>query len=163
MNYCGIDLHSNNCLIVVIDDHDKVLLEKRVPNDLAGILKLLAAYQHNLAGVVVESTCNWYWLVDGLMEAGYQVKLANPSAIKKYEGLKHSGDEADARYLTHLLRLGILPTGYPATRAARDPRPGEKAHATGAKPNITHSGRREHHSARVRQPHQQQPDQATER
>jgi transposase len=65
MNYCGIDLHSNNCLIVVIDDHDKVLLEKRVPNDLAGILKLLAAYRHNLAGVVVESTYNWYWLVDG--------------------------------------------------------------------------------------------------
>jgi transposase len=123
MNYCGIDLHSNNCLIVVIDDHDKVLLEKRVPNDLAGILKLLAAYQHNLAGVVVESTYNWYRLVDGLMEAGYQVKLANPSAIKKYEGLKHSGDEADARYLTHLLRLGILPTGSilpPELRATRD-------------------------------------------
>ena len=41
MKYCGIDLHSNNCLIVVIDDHDKVLLEVRVQNDLAGILKLL--------------------------------------------------------------------------------------------------------------------------
>jgi transposase len=123
MNYCGIDLHSNNCLIVVIDDHDKVLLEKRVPNDLAGILKLLTAYRHNLAGVVVESTYNWYWLVDGLMEAGYEVKLANPSAIKKYEGLKHSGDEADARYLAHLLRLGILPTGSilpPELRATRD-------------------------------------------
>jgi transposase len=123
MNYCGIDLHSNNCLIVVIDDHDKVLLEKRVANDLAGISKLLAAYRHNLAGVVVESTYNWYWLVDGLIDAGYEVKLANPSAIKKYEGLKHSGDEADARYLAHLLRLGILPTGTilpPELRATRD-------------------------------------------
>jgi hypothetical protein len=119
MNYCGIDLHSNNCLIVVIDDHDKVLLEKRVPNDLAGILKLLAAYRHDLAGVVVASTYNWYWLVDGLMEAGYEVKLANPSAIKKYEGLKHSGDEADARYLAHLLRLGILPTGTILPSCAR--------------------------------------------
>jgi hypothetical protein len=51
------------------------------------------------------------------------VKLANPSAIKKYEGLKHSGDEADARYLAHLLRLGILPTGSilpPKLRATRD-------------------------------------------
>ncbi len=26
-------------------------------------------------------------------------------------GSKHSGDETDARYLAHLLRLGILPTG----------------------------------------------------
>jgi transposase len=111
MKYCGIDLHSNNCLIVIIDDHDKVLLERRVQNDLMEIIKLLSRHKDDLAGVVVESTYNWYWLVDGLMGAGYEVKLANPSAIKKYNGLKHSGDEADARYLAHLLRLGILPTG----------------------------------------------------
>jgi len=94
-----------------------------VPNDLAGTLKLLAAYRHDLTGVVVESTYNWYWLVDGLLDAGYEVKLANPSAIKKYEGLKHSGDDAGARYLAHLLRLGILPTGSilpPELRATRN-------------------------------------------
>jgi transposase len=39
------------------------------------------------------------------------VHLANTTAIKQYEGLKHSGDETDARHLAHLLRLGILPTG----------------------------------------------------
>jgi transposase len=60
---------------------------------------------------VVESTYNWYWLVDGLQAAGFVVHLANTTAIKKYDGLKHSGDETDARYLAHLLRLGILPTG----------------------------------------------------
>ena len=51
------------------------------------------------------------------------VKLAHPTAIKKYEGLKHSGDEADARYFAHLLRLGILPTGAilpKELRATRD-------------------------------------------
>jgi len=73
--------------------------------------------------VVVESTYNWYWLVDGLQEAGYTVHLANTTAIKKYDGLKHSGDETDARHLAHLLRLGILPTGTilpPEHRAVRD-------------------------------------------
>jgi len=43
--------------------------------------------------------------------------------IKKYEGLKHSGDETDARYLAQLLRLGILPTGVilpKEQRAVRD-------------------------------------------
>jgi transposase len=123
MKYCGIDLHSNNCLVVVIDGHDKVLLEQRVQNDLASILKLLCPYRRELAGVVVEATYNWYWLVDGLMEAGHEVKLANPSAIKKYDGLKHRGDQADARYLAHLLRLGILPTGAvlpKELRATRD-------------------------------------------
>jgi transposase len=50
--------------------------------------------------------------VDGLMGKGYKVHLANPSAIKQYEGLKHSDDVTDAFHLANLLRLGILPEGY---------------------------------------------------
>ena len=52
-----------------------------------------------------------YCFVDGLQAAGFVVHLANTTAIKKYDRLKHSGDETDARYLAHLLRLSILPTG----------------------------------------------------
>ena len=68
-------------------------------------------WREEFSGVVVESTFNWYWLVDGLKEADFTVQPANTTAIKKYDGLKHSGDEADVRYVAHLLRLGILPTG----------------------------------------------------
>lgn len=123
MKYSGIDLHSNNCVVTVIDDNDKVVAEKRLPNDLPKIVGFLKPWQEELIGVVVESTYNWYWLVDGLQEAGFDVKLANTGAVRKYDGLKHSGDEADARHLAHLLRLGILPTGtiLPAAhRALRD-------------------------------------------
>jgi transposase len=123
MRFCGIDLHSNNSVVVVTDETDKVLLSRRCPNDLAKILALLAPHRDELSGVVVESTYNWYWLVDGLMAAGYKVKLANTVAMKRYDGLKHSDDETDAAHLAHLLRLGILPTGYihpPAERALRD-------------------------------------------
>lgn len=123
MNYSGIDLHSNNSVVTVTDDEDRVVAEKRLPNDLAKILSFLLPWRESLAGVVVESTFNWYWLVDGLQAAGFTVHLANTTAIKKYEGLKHGGDETDARYLAHLLRLGILPTGTilpPEQRAVRD-------------------------------------------
>ena len=123
VKYSGIDLHSNNSVVVVSDDVDRVLVRRRVPNDAAAILALLAAHRDELVGVVVESTYNWYWLVDALQAAGYRVHLANTAAIKRYEGLKHSGDEDDAAYLAHLLRLGILPSGYvcpPAMRAVRD-------------------------------------------
>lgn len=123
MKYSAIDLHSNNNVLVVTDETDRVLVEKRLPNDLNRVLEMLAPHQDELAGVVVESTYNWYWLVDGLMTAGYTVKLANTGAIKVYDGLKYSGDEADARHLAHLFRLGILPTGYicpPVERAIRD-------------------------------------------
>ena len=57
------------------------------------------------------------------MEADYRVHLANPAAIQQYNGLKYSDDHSDARWLGHLLRLGVLPEGhiYPkADRAVRD-------------------------------------------
>jgi len=120
--FSGIDLHSNNAVVVVSDETDQVVYEQRHANDLAGILAALEPYRSELVGVVVESTYNWYWLVDGLMEAGYVVHLANTAAIKKYEGLKYSGDEADAAYLAKLLRLGLLPEGYIYPREARGAR-----------------------------------------
>jgi len=123
MKYSAIDLHSNNNVLVVLDETDRVLTQKRLPNDLSRVLELLEPHRDELAGVVVESTYNWYWLVDGLQAAGYTVHLANTVAIKKYDGLKHSDDETDARHLAHLLRLGILPTGTilpAAQRALRD-------------------------------------------
>ena len=60
----------------------------------------------------MESTFNWYWLVDGLMDNGHRVHLANTAAIQQYEGLKYTDDHSDARWLAHILRLGILPQGY---------------------------------------------------
>lgn len=123
MLFCGIDLHSNNCFVVVSDDADKVLYSKRLRNNLAEISAALSPYRADLFGVVVESTYNWYWLVDGLVEIGYSVHLANTTAIKQYDGLKHRGDESDARHLAHILRLGLLPEGHimpKPLRAVRD-------------------------------------------
>ena len=117
--YGAIDLHSTNNVTVVIDEQDRVVYQKRLPNDLALILKELSVYQSELQGIVVESTYNWYWLVDGLMEQGYKLHLANTAAIQQYEGLKYTDDNSDARWLAHLLRLGVLPEGYIYPRAER--------------------------------------------
>jgi len=119
MLFCGIDLHSNNCFIVISDENDKVLYSKRHPNNLEEICALLSPYLLQLFGVVVESTFNWYWLVDGLQAAGHRIHLANTTAIKQYDGLKHRGDESDARHLAHVLRLGILPEGHIMPKAER--------------------------------------------
>jgi transposase len=121
--YGGIDLHANNSVIVLLNEQDKVIYRKRLSNDLPTILEQLAPYHTEIEGVVVESTYNWYWLVDGLMEAEYRVHLANPAAMQQYSGLKYTDDDSDARWLAHLLRLGVLPEGYiypKAERAVRD-------------------------------------------
>jgi transposase len=117
--YAGIDLHSNNNVVVVQDAQDQVVGRARLANDLGTVLQWLAPYQADLAGVVVESTYNWYWLVDGLMEAGYPVHLANTVAIQQYDGLKYRDDTSDARWIGTLLRLGQLPTGYIYPRRER--------------------------------------------
>src|SRR5262245_35965561 len=121
--YGGIDLHANNSMVVLLNEQDQVIYHRRLANHLSTILEQLAPYQAALTGVVVESTYNWYWLVDGLMEADYRVHLANPSAMQQYNGLKYTDDYSDARWLAHLLRLGVLPEGYiypKAERAVRD-------------------------------------------
>src|SRR5438132_11276666 len=72
MKYSGIDLHSSDSMVVVRDEADRVLVRRRLPNDAAAILALLAAHREELVGVVVESTYNWYWLVDALQTAGIE-------------------------------------------------------------------------------------------
>jgi len=110
--YGGIDLHSNNSVIHLVDEQGNNVFKKRVTNDLDSILMLLRPFQDGITGLVVESTYNWYWLVDGLMEAGFKVHLANTAAIQQYSGLKHGDDNSDANWLANMLRLAILPTGY---------------------------------------------------
>ena len=110
--YGGIDLHSNNCVINLMDENGIVIFKKRVANSLDAILLIFQAYQDAIVGLVVESTYNGYWLVDGLMEAGFKMHLANTAAIQQYSGLKHGDDDSDAHWLATMLRLDILPEGY---------------------------------------------------
>lgn len=121
--YGGIDLHSNNCVVVLFDEDSREVLRKRIDNDLSKMIALLEPYRSGITGLVVESTYNWYWLVDGLMEAGFKVHLANTAAIQQYSGVKYTDDNSDARWLADMLRLNILPEGYiypKDQRTARD-------------------------------------------
>lgn len=110
--YSGFDLHSSNSYVAIINAQGKRIEGKKLANDPAQIVSLLAPYRKQIAGIAVESTYNWYWLADLLMGAGYKVHLANPTAIQQYTGLKHADDQHDAFWLAEMPRLGILPEGY---------------------------------------------------
>ena len=115
----GIDLHSNNALCGLMDESGRRLIHKQLPCDLAAILQLLKPYQKRIATIAVESTYNWYWLVDGLQDHGYHVVLANPARMQPYSGKKHTDDVSDAYFLAELLRLNLLPTGHIYDRKLR--------------------------------------------
>ncbi len=110
--YTGFDLHSTNNYLAIIDAKGKKVYKKKLRNDPDCILTALRPYKDDVTGITIESTYNWYWLVDLLMEEGYKVHLANPAGIQQYKGMKYRDDKDDAFWLAEMLRLGILPEGY---------------------------------------------------
>jgi transposase len=121
--FAGIDLHSNNLMIGIVDQNGKRLKHEKLDCDLQQVVRFLKPLKSRFKSLAVESTYNWYWLVDGLREHSYPVVLANPAKIDQYSGLKHADDKSDAYFLAELQRLGILPTGHiydPVLRPVRD-------------------------------------------
>jgi transposase len=121
--YAAIDLHSNNGYTVIMDEEEKLIFCRRLANRLDAYLDVFKKYRQNLTAIAIESTFNWYWLVDGLMADDYDVRLVHTAGVQQYSGLKNANDKNDAVFLARLLRLGVLPTGhiYPCTeRPARD-------------------------------------------
>jgi len=115
----GIDLHSNNLFCAIVDMGGKRVFEQKLPCDLKSVLEALKPFKKRLEKIAVESTYNWYWLVDGLQDHGYPVVLANPAAMEQYDGLKHADDKSDGFFLAEMLRLDILPTGNICDRTVR--------------------------------------------
>jgi transposase len=121
--FAGIDLHSNNLMIGIVDQEGQRLKHQKLECDLQRVVQWLKPFKARFKSLAVESTYNWYWLVDGLRALSYPVVLANPAQIEHYSGLKHADDKSDAYFLAELQRLGILPTGHiydPALRPVRD-------------------------------------------
>src|SRR5438093_3776579 len=108
----GIDLHSNNLVIGIMDMDGKRVDSQKLACKLKEVVAFLSPFKKRLEQVAVESTYNWYWLVDGLKELRYPVVLANPAGMEQYSGIKHADDTNDAFFLAELLRLKILPTGH---------------------------------------------------
>ena len=105
--YAATDGHASNNYLAIIDENGERRFKQKLPNNADIILGALRTYKEEIVGIVVESTYNWYWLVDALMAEGYKVHLANPVAVQKYSGLKHADDKHDAFWLAEMLRLGI--------------------------------------------------------
>jgi transposase len=119
----GIDLHSNNVMIGVMNQEGKRVAHRKLECDLEAVVEFLKPFKSQLQSMAVESTFNWYWLVDGLRAQGYPIDLANPAKIEQYSGIKHADDQDDAFHLAELQRLNILPKAHvydPRLRPVRD-------------------------------------------
>ena len=146
----GIDLHSNNALCGLMDEKGRRLVHKKLPCDLGAILQLLKPHQKRIATIAIESTFNWYWLVDGLQDHGYHVVLANPAAMQPYSGMKHTDDVSDAYFLAELLRLR-----FAAHRPS--PRPPDPPRARSPAPPVAAGAPAHHADPELQEPQRTHP------
>jgi len=109
--YCGIDLGARNSQVCMIDDDLNIHLQQKIPNDLPRIIHKIDPFNEDLR-IVVESTFNWYWLIDGLQEKGYDVFLAHTLGLYMITGAKVKTDRRDALALAKLLKAGLIPKAY---------------------------------------------------
>jgi transposase len=120
--YCGIDLSARDCQLCVIDEQVQVVWEQKMRNEIKRITKVLTPFKANLQ-IVVESTFNWYWLVDGLRAEGFEVVLAHTLGLHFISKAKVKTDRRDAFSLAKLLLAGVIPQAYiypVETRPVRD-------------------------------------------
>lgn len=120
--YGGIDLGARFSQICVIDERIKVLVQKKVRNEWESISFLLDPFRENLK-LVVESTFNWYWLVDRLLDANYDICLAHSLGLAMISKAKVKTDKRDAFALAKLLKAEVIPKSYiypKETRSVRD-------------------------------------------
>ncbi len=57
--YTGLDLHSSNSFLGIIDETGKRVYKQKLPNDRERILAALNPYENDITGIVVESTYNF--------------------------------------------------------------------------------------------------------
>src|SRR5712691_4518376 len=119
MNSVGIDLHRNRSQIAVIDGQGELSLSKRIVNDRATFLELLAGLEGE-SRIAVEATYGWEWLAELLEDAGYEIQLAHPLRTRAIAAARVKTDAVDAKTLAHLLRADLLPEAYIAPRELRD-------------------------------------------
>jgi len=109
---CGIDLHSRQMYVCVMDREGKKLVHTNVKhNDFDYFLKLVAPYRHDLT-VCCECMGGWYWLADACQAAGLTFVLAHALYVRAIHGGKNKNDRIDSEKLTHLLRSNLIPPAY---------------------------------------------------
>jgi transposase len=108
----GFDLHGDNVFCTLMNKRREVVFERRFANNMDEISHALEPFRKRIVDLAVESTYNWYWLVDGLQKLKYMVRLANPAKMQENIGLKYADDKSDSRFVARQLTMGTLPEGY---------------------------------------------------
>jgi hypothetical protein len=108
---CGIDLHAYTMAVCVLNKNGIVLIKKSIKCEIGLLMDILKPYLKSIT-VGIESTFNWYWLLNGLKRYKVPCHLGHALYIKRMSGNKHKRDSVDARQIADLLRTNRFPPAY---------------------------------------------------
>ena len=119
--FVGVDLHLHRSVIAGLDEAGEQLGWVRIDNDPKMLVREVGKAGGRGCPVAVEATYGWYWAVDALLAAKFDVRLAHPYGMKAMRKRKRvKTDQRDAYELANLLRLGSLPQAYIAPPDLRE-------------------------------------------
>jgi transposase len=119
--FVGIDLHLHRSVVAGLDEAGDQLGWVRIDNDPKALVREVRAAGGRGCAVAIEATYGWYWAVDALLAARFEVHLAHPSGLRALRNRKRvETDPRDAYGLANLLRLGSLPEAYIAPPDLRE-------------------------------------------
>lgn len=117
--HCGIDLHSRQMYVCVMDSQGNKLLHMNIKdNDFEFFLRKISPWRHDMT-VCCECLFCWYWLADACEEAGLSFVLAHALYLKAIHGGKNKNDRIDSEKLARLLRGNLIPPAYAYPAAKR--------------------------------------------
>ena len=119
--YIGCDAHKKYSIFTAIDEGGRFTPAKRVEHDRNSFRSFLEALPP-ASTIAVESTGNWYWLVDEMEKAGHKPSLVHPAKAKLMMGQINKTDKLDAQGLAILARNGTLPVVWIPPGELRDQR-----------------------------------------
>jgi transposase len=119
--YCGIDLHTKNLYVCLIDHEGEILVHKNIKAKPEDLMKLVKPYVGDLV-IGVECMFSWYWIADFCEDNGIDFVLGHALYMKAIHGGKAKNDKIDSLKIATLLRGGMFPMAYVYPRTLRPTR-----------------------------------------
>ena len=109
--YCGIDLHTKNMYVCILNQEGNILLHKNADVCKDTLFKFIQPYLPDIV-ISVECMFTWYWIADFCHKHDIPFVLGHALYMKAIHGSKTKNDKIDSRKIAALLRGGMIPMAY---------------------------------------------------
>lgn len=119
MRIIGVDLHTRQQTIAMLDDQTGELVEQELPHEGNHVREFYAGLPKPVL-VGVEATGSMHWFLRLLDELRIEFRVGHPAQIRAAEPRKQKNDRRDARLLLKLLAEKRFPAIWMPSREQRD-------------------------------------------